>query len=186
MTEVPTSDPMDLAARLRARPDAADELVPQLYEQLRRVAASRLRRADHAVGLHPTELVHEAYLRMADQSGLDAAARSRFFAVSAQVIRNVLVDAARRRGAAKRGGGIADVPLGEDEPHPGRAPIDVLALDEALARLAALDARQAQVVELRFFGGLTCEEVAEVLGLSRRTVQADWSMARTWLRRALE
>jgi len=174
----------------RAREDgesALNELLPLLQDELRRIAAAHMRRerADHT--LQPTALVHEAFLRMADQEAADWQDRAHFLAVAALAMRQVLVDHARRRGAGKRGGGRARVtmtvePAGEDTSD---GQVDLLDLDEKLETLRGLYERPARVVELRFFGGLSFEEAGHVLGLSPRTVQADWHFASSWLRRAL-
>ncbi len=167
--------------------DAAASLFSLVYDELHRLAAAALRneRRDHT--LQPTALVHEAYLRLAGEPDGRWESRAHFLAVAAQAMRRILVDHARGRNALKRGSGWRAEPIdGLDLPTlPGDEPIDLLALDEALARLAALDPRQAQVVELRFFGGLTVEETAAVTGLSDRTVKREWQMARAWLRREM-
>lgn len=159
---------------------AEDELAALIYPQLRRIAQAHMRRerADHT--LQPTALIHEAYLRLAGKD-VDWQNRAHFFAVAAQVMRQVLVDYARQHRAEKRGGilqkvDIDDVQLGTGEPW-GK----MLALDQALSRLSQWDARLSRVVELRFFGGLTEEEAAQVTGTSVRTVKRDWSLARAWL-----
>lgn len=167
-------------------PAAAAALVPVVYEELRRVAASALRRerADHT--LQPTALVHEAFLRLADVPAAQWRDRGHFVAIAARVMRQVLVDHARGRNALKRGSAEVRVPLeGIDVPATGAADIDLVALDDALERLARLDERQARIVELRFFGGLTVEETAAVIGASERTVKRDWQMSRAWLKREL-
>lgn len=162
----------------------AEALVEQTYRELRRIAGRYMRtqRDDHT--LQPTALVHEAYLRLARARGSGWKSRTQFVAVAASAMRCVLIDSARRRGAAKRDGG-ARVTLVDgsaiDEPRP----LDLLALDEALERLAAVDERAARVVELRFFGGLELALVAEVLDVSLPTVKRDWRFARAWLAREL-
>lgn len=164
---------------------ALERLIPIVYGELRAIAGLvfRRERGDHT--LQPTAVVHEAFLKLA---GGDVPFRDRvhFFAVAAQAMRQVLVDHARARVAAKRGGGATRIELGE---LPGggadRALADVLAVDQALERLAALDADQARIVELRYFGGLTVEETAEVLGVSAPTVKRDWRLARAFLAREL-
>lgn len=165
----------------------ADELMPVVYDELRRLAGAYLRqeRGDHT--LQATGLVHEAYLRLVHQERVEWQGRRHFFAVGAQVMRRLLVDHARRKGSVKRGGDWQRVTLDAASPILGRPldPLEVLALDRALARLAELDPRQAQVVELRFFAGLDVAEVAEMLGVSKRTVEGDWTHARAWLRREL-
>jgi RNA polymerase sigma factor (TIGR02999 family) len=163
------------------RQSALDELMPLVYDELRRLAASYLRRerADHT--LQPTALVHEAYARLVDTSIEDCETRGRFYGIAAHLMRQILVDHARRRHAAKRGSG-RKVSLDEAGPlaDEGQA-FDLLALDRALDELARLDPRQSRIVELRFFGGLREEEIAEALGTSLRTVKRDWAMAKAWL-----
>jgi RNA polymerase sigma factor (TIGR02999 family) len=159
---------------------AADELLPLVYDDLRARARRYLRGSDGR--LQPTELVHEAYLRLVDQSSADWRGRSHFFAVAAVAMRHIIIDQVRHRNRAKRGGDLRAVTL-DDAVAPASDPdVDVFALYEALERLAALDPRQASIVEMRFFGGLSVEEVAEVLGVSKRTVEGEWSHARAWLR----
>ncbi|HVP72211.1 MAG TPA: sigma-70 family RNA polymerase sigma factor [Phycisphaerales bacterium] len=162
---------------------AADRLLPLLYDELHRLAESFLRheRVNHT--LQPTALVHEAYLRMVRQDRTDWQNRAHFCAVAAQAMRRILLSHARDRAAAKRGGKALRVTLSDSDvaATPGLNDVDLLALDDALGRLAALDDRQARVVELRFFGGLTVEQAAEVLGVSPRSVKADWQMAKAWL-----
>jgi RNA polymerase sigma-70 factor (ECF subfamily) len=164
---------------------ALDALMPLVYGELRKVAARHLRgqRAGHT--LQTTALVNEAYLRLIDASQVKWQDRAHFFAVAAHFMRRILVDFARSRNYQKRGGGAQQVSLAEAlaiEPERGA---DLLALDEALTRLQALNERQAQVVELRYFGGLSEEESAEALKVSVRTVRRDWNFARVWLHREL-
>ncbi|HNQ22549.1 MAG TPA: sigma-70 family RNA polymerase sigma factor [Phycisphaerae bacterium] len=164
---------------------AAGRLLPVIYDELRALAGSFLRaeRPDHT--LQPTALVHEVYLKLVGQSQLTWANRAHFVAVAASAMRRILADSARRHRAAKRGGGWHKITLDEAvAPAVGRD-LDLVDLDEALARLASLDERKSRVVELRFFGGLTNSAVAEVLGVSRKTVADDWTVARLWLRREL-
>jgi RNA polymerase sigma-70 factor, ECF subfamily len=160
---------------------AGERLFPILYAELRRQAARYLRRERRAHTLQPSALVNEAYLRLAGVPEFDWHSRAQFFAIAARVMRQVLVDHARRRRAAKRAG--CHVTLADADA--AVAPLDLLDLESALDELAVLDARQAQVVELRFFGGLDVEEVAGVLGLSARTVKREWSTARAWLQHRL-
>jgi RNA polymerase sigma-70 factor (ECF subfamily) len=183
-------DPDDITRMLQRAQEgdasAINRLMPLVYDELRRLAESYLKRerSDHT--LQATALVHEAYCRLVRQEDVDWRNRDHFFAVAAQAIRRILVDHARGQQRAKRGGGCARVGLDEsvaDEPQRG---LDVLAVDEALTRLAALHERQAKIIELRFFGGLSLSAVATYLGVSPRTVDGDWSMARAWLRRELE
>lgn len=162
-----------------------DELVPLLYDELRRIAHYRLRAEQTGHTLETTGLVHEAYLRLAGAERLDLADRAHLLAVAAQAMRHVLIDSAVRRKAGKRGGGRATVSL-DDVPviDPARSE-ELLALDEALTRLGAIDARQARVVECRFFGGMSIEDTAAALDLSPATVKRDWALARAWLNREL-
>jgi RNA polymerase sigma factor (TIGR02999 family) len=164
---------------------AADRLLPLVYDEFRALARHYLaqERANHT--LQPTALVHEAYMKLVDQTRVDWQGRSHFFAVAAQAMRRILVDHARSRQREKRGGGRARVVLDEAVALSPQKDEDVIALDEALERLAKLDPRQAKVVELRFFGGLGVEEVAHALGVSKRTVEGDWTFARAWLSREL-
>lgn len=167
------------------REDALERLMPVVYEQLRRLAGRQLRRERPDHTLQPTALISELYLLLVRQRAASWENRAHFFALAARLMRRVLVDHARSRDAGKRGGAATTVSLDEEAvagagAAPGQA-VDVLAIDEALARLAALDADQARVVELRFFGGLTVEETALVLNRSPRTVKREWRMARAWL-----
>ena len=163
---------------------ALDRLIPLLYDELRALAAGYLRGERESHTLQPTALVHEAFLRLVDQRTATWQNRAHFFGIAAQAMRRILADHARRRLAAKRGGGQL-VTLGDDVPLPGGSGADVVRVDEALDRLAAQDERQARVVEMRFFAGLTIEETAEVLGVSPMTVKRDWMVARAWLQREL-
>ena len=162
---------------------ALDELLPLVYEELRCLADHYLRqeRPDHT--LQPTALVHEAYLRLVGQTSISWQNRAHFFSVAAQVMRHVLIDHARRHNADKRGGGGLRLSLDEAISFFEERDVNLIALDEALDRLAELDAQQARVVELRFYGGLTVEEVAEVLKVSTDAVRYDWRMAKAWLHR---
>jgi RNA polymerase sigma factor (TIGR02999 family) len=160
---------------------ALDRLMPLVYEELRGIARRHLSLEDGPQTLQSTALVHEAYLRLIDQSRVQWRNRAHFFAVAARLIRRILLDHARRRHAEKRGGGSHRLTLGEGIASPARQDVDILALDQALDGLAELDSMQAQVVELRFFAGLTIPETAEVLGISTATVERDWITARAWL-----
>ncbi len=163
---------------------AADRLMTELYGEFRSLARRYLDREPSGHTLQPTALVNEVYLKLVDQTQVDWKGRTHFFAIGAQVMRRVLVDHARRKGRLKRGGNLrraeVDVSL-----ISARSAADVLAVHEAIEDLEQLDPRQARIVELRFFGGLSVAEVAEVLGLSHRTVEAEWTMIRAWLRRRL-
>jgi RNA polymerase sigma factor (TIGR02999 family) len=186
--QAPSGDLTGLLQAWRAGdPAALDSLLPLVYDALRQIAAQRLRReGSGAVTLQPTALVHEAFLRLV-HGDVDWQSRAHFFAVASRIMRNVVIDQARRRRADKRGGDVVRVDLTQGaEAAAGPAAIDVLALDEALSRLEALDARQAKVVELRFFAGLSSEETAAVLDCSLATVVRDWRTARAWLFRELE
>ncbi|MBP7937848.1 MAG: sigma-70 family RNA polymerase sigma factor [Phycisphaerae bacterium] len=163
----------------------AEQLFQLLYEPLRQLAARFLSGEEVGHTLTPTALVHEAYLKLVNQSRVDWQGKTHFLAVGAQAMRRILVDHARARGRAKRGGKALRIQLDEHIAlSPGRDE-DVLALDEALERLAQLDPRQASVVEMRFFGGMSVAEVAVVLAVSKRTVEGEWTAARAWLRREL-
>jgi RNA polymerase sigma-70 factor (ECF subfamily) len=164
---------------------AAAELVVLLYSELRRLASSYLRRerCDHT--LQTTALVHEAYLRLADQRHVRWKNREQFMGVAAQLMRRILVDYSRSHDAQKRGKGFEKVLLEEAEEISKGKAADVVALDEALTRLAEFDPQQARLVELRFFGGLSIEEAAGVLGISPTTVKRDWNAAKAWLAREL-
>jgi RNA polymerase sigma factor (TIGR02999 family) len=161
------------------------ELLPLVYEELRALAAAYFRREPPDHTLQPTALVHEAYLKLVNQTDAQWKDRAHFFAVAAQAIRRLLIDHSRRRRAAKRQApNRVTVELAADTPY--HADIDLLVLDDALKRLAELSERQARVVELRFFGGITVEEVAHVLGVSPNTVKGDWRVARVWLQQVLD
>jgi RNA polymerase sigma factor (TIGR02999 family) len=166
--------------------EALSALIPLVYDELRAVAARHLRseRSEHT--LQATALVHEVYLRLIDQKEARWRNRAHFFAIAAMAMRRVLVDHARAAQAAKRGGPELKLPLDEaPEPSAGARSLDLVALDRALERLTALDSRLARIVELRYFGGLTVEETAEVTGVSARTVKREWRLARAWLRREM-
>jgi RNA polymerase sigma factor (TIGR02999 family) len=164
---------------------ALDGLMPLVYAELRRLAHGQMRGEGPDHLLQSTALVHEANLRLIDQRRVRWQNRAQFFAVSATLMRRVLVDLARARLARKRGGTAVHVPAQDLPAVAAQAPVDLLALDEALTALAAQDARKARVVELRYFGGLSVEESASVLGVSPDTVTRDWQFARLWLSKAL-
>jgi RNA polymerase sigma factor (TIGR02999 family) len=166
--------------------EARDRLLPIVYGELRRQAARQLRSERVGHTLQPTALVHEVYLRLAKPRRVPWQSRAEFFAAAAQAMRRILVDHARKRAAAKRAGDWTRVKLEDDVAIEGKQELDLLALDEALDSLAALDARHARIVELRFFGGLSVPETAAVLHVSTATVKRDWSLARAWLHRRLE
>lgn len=164
---------------------ARDELLPLVYPELRAIAVRHFAGERPGHLLQPTALVHEAYLRLVDLRAVRWQDRAHFFALAARIMRRLLVDYARQQRAAKRGAGQTLLTLAEGLVAAEQREVDLLALDDALARLAELDARQAQVVELRAFVGLTVEEVGRVLGISTGTVKREWTMARVWLRREL-
>jgi RNA polymerase sigma factor (TIGR02999 family) len=165
--------------------DALNALTPLVYDELHRRAHLLMRREHPGHTLQTTALVNEAYLRLVDLRQVSWRDRAHFFALASRVIRHVLVDAARSRRSLKRGADQSPAPIDEDLLVSLTPPADILALDDALRALAAVDDRKNQVVELRFFGGLTVEEAAEVLGVSPETVKRDWKLARAWLRREL-
>lgn len=160
---------------------ALDRLMPLVYEELRHIARRHLSAEDPAHTLQSTALVHEAYLKLVDQRRVQWQNRAHFFAVAAQLIRRVLLDHARRRDAAKRGGPATRLTLEEGLLASRYRDVDLVSLDEALNALAELDPQQARVVEMRFFAGLTIAEAAEALGISTATVQRDWVTAKAWL-----
>ena len=165
---------------------ALGKLTPLIYQELRRLARHYMANEDPRHTLQATALVHEAYLRLIDASRVHWRNRAHFFAVSAQLMRRILVDFARSRRYQKRGGGIRQLSLDEALVIGPDQRTDLVALDDALSALAAMDARKAQVVEMRFFGGLSVEETAEALSVSPDTVMRDWKMARVWLLRELQ
>jgi RNA polymerase sigma factor (TIGR02999 family) len=160
---------------------AVDVLLPAVYRELRRLAAGYLQREREGHTLQPTALVHEAYMRMVDQSRVHWQNRAHFFGVAAQMMRRVLVDHARTQGARKRGGDVEKSPLGEDLVASLERSSELVAIDDALAALEQLDPAKAKVVELRFFGGLSIEETAAATGVSVATVNRQWRMAKAWL-----
>ena len=165
---------------------ALDAMLAALYDELHAMAARQLRRERAGHTLQPTALAHEAFLKLVDQRSVAWADRAHFMALAAQAMRRILADHARRRHALKRGGDAVRVTLVESEVPGAGGDADLASLDAALDRLAALDQRQARIVELRFFGGLTVEETAEVVGISPATVKRDWQVARAWLYRELQ
>ena len=160
---------------------ALDRLMPQVHAELRKLAARYLRKERASHTLQPTALVNEAFLKLVDQRSVKWQNRAHFFGIAAQAMRRILVDHARAHGAGKRGGGDRRVSLDDVLAISGTVDIDVLALDEALTRLAAIDPQQSRIVELRYFGGLTMEETAEVMQISPATVGREWRMAKAWL-----
>jgi RNA polymerase sigma factor (TIGR02999 family) len=163
---------------------ALDQLIPLVYDELRRLADRYLRRERRDHTLQTTALVHEAYLRLVDQK-VEWKNRSQFFAIAAQLMRRILVDHARSHGAAKRGSGERKLSLDDIVIRFEERAADLVALDDALTGLASIDPQQSRIVELRFFGGLTVEETADVLDISPATVKREWNMAKAWLYRQL-
>jgi RNA polymerase sigma-70 factor (ECF subfamily) len=170
-----------LAELTKGDKEAASKLIPMVYDELRRLAGGYMRRerGDHT--LQATALVHEAYLKLVEQRSVDWQGRAHFFGIAAQVMRRILVDHARGHLREKRGSGQQAVPLDEALVFAPEQSMELVKLDEALERLSKLDPRQGRIVELRFFGGLTVEQTADLLGISPKTVKRDWSMAKAWL-----
>jgi len=169
-----------LCAFSNGEPGADARLMELTYRELRKIAAGLMRR-EPGRSLQTTELVHEAYLRLVDQAATSWRDRAHFFQVAAHMMREILVDRARKRNAGKRGGGAPEVTLDRALDFVAAQSADLLVLDEALTRLQSRDARQCQVVEMRFFAGMSEDEIAKVLGVSARTVNREWRMARAWL-----
>jgi RNA polymerase sigma factor (TIGR02999 family) len=167
-------------------PTALEQLTPLVYEELRRLAARHFRRERPGHTLQSTALVHEAYMRMFDQRRVELHNRNEFFAFASKIMRNLLVNHARARSAAKRQGGATLLKFDESLGAVGRQDVDLIALDEAIDNLAKLDARQARIVELRFFAGLSIHDTADVLAVSSATVKRDWDLSRAWLYRRLD
>jgi RNA polymerase sigma-70 factor (ECF subfamily) len=166
---------------------ALEKLMPLVYSELRRLATNYLRRERIGHTLQPTALVNEAYLKLVDQRNAKWQNRAQFFGISAQLMRRILVDHARQHQAAKRGGSAQQrLSITSAERFAKQSDVDLLALNEALEELAKLDPQQERIVELKFFGGLSIEETAEVLGVGHATVERDWKLARAWLRRQLQ
>jgi RNA polymerase sigma factor (TIGR02999 family) len=169
----------------RGDKEALDKLMPLVYDELRRQAARYLRREQAGHTLQTTALIHEAYVRLVDQRNVQWQNRAHFFGIAAQMMRRILVDHARTKKRAKRGGSDVRISIDDATVAVKGQDLDVVALDEALDRLARIDEQQSRVVELRFFSGLSVEETAEVMGISPATVKRDWSMAKAWLHREL-
>lgn len=184
-----TEPPSDITKLLQAwntgDQGALERLVPLVYAELRQVAHHHFRHEAAGLTLQPTALVNETYLRLVQLKRMTWQNRTHFFAMCSRLMRQILVDAARARGVAKRGGGAAQLTIDDDLLPAGARLPDVVALDDALTALEGVDARKCRVVELRFFGGLSVEEIAEVLGVSTDTVSRDWKFAKTWLFREL-
>ena len=186
MGEAKEADVTQLLSRWSAGDRAAlESLVPAVYRELRRMTARYLRRERNQHTLQPTALVHEAFLKLVGQRDVRWQNRAHFFGVAAQLMRRVLVDYARERAAGKRGGGVGRLPLEDSMAIGVSNHIDIIAVDDALNRLATVDPDQVRLVELRFFGGLTIEETAEVLGWSSASVKREWAIARAWLHREI-
>jgi RNA polymerase sigma-70 factor (ECF subfamily) len=170
-----------LAELKKGDKSAASKLIPIVYNELRRLAAGYMRRerSDHT--LQPTALVHEAYLKLIEQRSVDWQSRAHFFGIAAQVMRRILIDHAKGHLREKRGGGERAIAIEEALVFAPEQSVELVKLDQALERLTKLDPRQGKIVELRFFGGLTVEQTAELLGISPKTVKRDWSMAKAWL-----
>ncbi len=180
MADLGNENPLD-AVKARVSPVQDADIEASLYRELRRIAAAKMRfeRGNHT--LQPTALVHEAYLHLADQPDSIWKDRSRILGLAAHAMRHILVDHARAHAAGKRGAGAVQVTLDEGVASSNESQVDILAVDEALTRLAEFDPRQAKVLEMHFFAGLTFEEIAVELGISARTIKRDWTMARAWL-----
>ena len=184
------ADPSNITEMLHqwtlGKTEVMNELLPKIYDELHRRAKAYLRRERQNHTLQPTALVHEAYLKLIDQRDDNWQSREHFFAIAAQAMRRILVDHARNRHRVKRGGSSEDLPLEEallavaDESN-----VDLIALDEAMAKLAEFDPQRERIVELRYFGGLTVDEAAKALGISRATAARDWQVAKAWLHREL-
>ena len=194
MNNKPAGEVTQLLLRWRAGDEAAlTALLPLVYEELRSLARRHLRHERGSHTLQRTALVHEAFLRIVDQKQVDWESRTQFYGIASQMMRRVLVDHARRRSAAKRGDGAPHVDLdavlqdeGEDLPPPSpEKEIDFAAIDDALKRLEAMDPQQGRLVELRFFGGLSIKETADIIGVSPATVKREWAIARAWLQREI-
>lgn len=166
--------------------NALDQIMPMVYAELHRMADSYLRQERDGHTLQPTALVHEAYLRLVGQQQPDYQSRAHFCGVAAQVMRQILVDHARRRNAAKRGGGEPKLPLNEDLDYTQERASEMVALDDALSALALHDAQKARLVELRYFGGLTAEESSEITGLAAQMIYRELRVAQAWLQRELD
>jgi len=166
-------------------PEALDRLMPIVYDELRRLARSYLRKQSHHQSLQPTILVHETYLRLVNQKSISWESRAQLFGMAATLMRRILVDHTREKMAAKRGGGDIKVSMSQADRFTPKDEINLIALDDALNELSRLNPQHGRIVELRYFGGLTIEETAEVLGISHATVERSWKLARAWLKREL-
>lgn len=169
----------------KGEPETEARLMELTYRELRKIAAGHIRRERTGISLQTTDLVHDAYLRLVDQAGTPLRDRGHFFQIAAHVMRQILIDRARKRHAGKRGGGVPEISLDRALNIAEANSSDLLVLEEALTRLEKVDARQCQVVEMRFFAGMSEDEIAEVLGVSARTINREWRMARAWLYKEL-
>lgn len=185
MTSTPEEITQLLIAWTRGDQRARDELMPLIYNELRRLARAHLRRERVNHTLQPTALVHEAFLRLIDQSKVNWQNRAHFFGAAARLMRQILINHAEARRAAKRGGEAERISLNDVDQFTVEPGLDLVALNEAMERLEQIDPPQSRIVELRYFSGLTIEEIAEVMGISPATVKREWSTARAWLRREL-
>jgi RNA polymerase sigma factor (TIGR02999 family) len=181
MTDCPSDVTETLVLWQSGDPEALNRLMPLVYDELRRLASSYLRREYRYQTLQTSALVHEAYLRLVEQTRTDWKNRAHFFGVAAQLMRRILVDHARVHQADKRGGGAPKFSLHDEMGKVAERDVDLLALDEALGRLAAMDRRQGRIVEMRYFSGLSIDETAEALGVSGATVEREWRTAKAWL-----
>ncbi len=190
MNDVPHNTPpiTELLQKWRhGEQDAFDEVIQYVYNDLRRRATAYIRNERDGQSLQPTGLVHEAFIKLVDKQAIDWQDRNHFFAIAAQAMRRILVDRVRTKRRDKRGGVQDDLPLDEAQTISAEGDtIDLVALDEALSALAVFDERQARIVELKYFGGMTLEETAELLEISPATVKRDWQIARAWLRQQIE
>jgi RNA polymerase sigma factor (TIGR02999 family) len=185
MTQAPQNVTQLLIGWSKGDKEALDALLPLVYDELRRQAARYLRHERVGHTLQTTALIHEAYLKLVDQKNVHWQNRAHFFGIAARLMRRILVDHARTKKRAKRGGSDIRVSFNEANAMAPSKDLDIVALDEALERLAEIDEQQSRIVELKFFSGLTVEETAEVLGISPATVKRDWSMAKAWLHREI-
>jgi RNA polymerase sigma factor (TIGR02999 family) len=185
MTSTPEEITQLLIAWNQGDQRARDELMPLIYNELRRLARGHLRRERVNHTLQPTALVHEAFLRLIDQSQVNWQNRAHFFGAAARLMRQILINHAEARRAAKRGGEAERISLNDVDQFTVEQGLDLVALNEAMERLEQIDPPQSRIVELRYFSGLTIEEIAEVMGVSPATVKREWSTARAWLRREL-
>jgi len=180
------SDITPLLARIKqGQPGASEELIGRVYKELRKIAAARMRGERPGHTLQPTALVHEVYLRLGDRMGEGLDSRADFFAAAVNLMREILIDHARTKKAEKRGGDAVKITFDDAQISSSETAEELIAVDAGLQRLADISPRQARIVELRFFGGLSIEEIANVLGIVPRTVDRDWRAARVWLRREL-